>query len=142
MPIVNLSADFCRKAVCPEGKKKITFWDSSIKGFILEVRSSGNKTYGLRYRLGTTQNQYKIGNYGDLTFDRARKAAEKARGKVVLNQDPAEEKRVKRKSLPCPISSSSTTYPSSRRTKNHGPLTPHTFAAISYQSSANTTWTR
>lgn len=98
MPIVNLNADFCRKASCPEGKNKIDYRDKNIKGFILELRSSGNKTYALRYRDNhNRQRQLNLSNYGQLTFEKARKAAEIARGKVVLGQDPCEEKRVKRK---------------------------------------------
>ena len=31
MPIVNLSADFCRKAICPEGKNKIDYRDTNHK---------------------------------------------------------------------------------------------------------------
>jgi integrase len=98
MPTTNLSADFCRKAICPEDKNKIDYRDKTIKGFILEVRSSGNKTYALRYRdKHNRQCQYKIGNYGDMTFEKARKAAEQARSQVVLGKDPAGDKRVKRK---------------------------------------------
>jgi integrase len=98
MPIVNLSADFCRKAICPESKNKIDYRDKTIKGFILECRSSGNKTYALRYRdKHNRQCQFKIGNYGDMTFEKARKAAEQARSQVVLGKDPAGDKRVKRK---------------------------------------------
>jgi integrase len=98
MPIVNLSHDFVSKAVCPEGKKKINFYHQDIRGFLLEVRKSGGKTYALRYRdKHNRQCQYKIGDSKDISYEKARRAAEKARGKVVLGQDPAEDKRVKRK---------------------------------------------
>ena len=98
MPIVNLSADFCRKAICPEGKNKIDYRDKTIKGFILECRSTGGKTYALRYRdKHNRQCQYKIGDSKDISFEKARRAAEKARGKVVLGKDPSEEKRTQRK---------------------------------------------
>ena len=43
MPIVNLSANFVSKAVCPEGNKKINYYHKDIRGFLLEVRSSGGK---------------------------------------------------------------------------------------------------
>jgi integrase len=96
-PIQSLSHDFVSKAVCPEGKKKIVYWDTNIKGFILEVRSSGGKTYAIRYKdQHNRQCQYKIGSHKDLTFEKARRAAEIARGKVVLGQDPAGDKRTKR----------------------------------------------
>ena len=98
MPIVTLSHDFVSKAVCPEGKKKINYYSKDIRGFLLECRKSGGKTYALRYRdKHNRQCQYKIGDSKDISFEKARRAAEKARGKVVLGQDPAEEKRVKKK---------------------------------------------
>ena len=98
MPIVKLSHDFVNKAVCPEGKKKINYYHKDIRGFLLEVRSSGGKTYALRYRdEHNRQCQYKIGDSKDLSFEKARRTAEQARGKVVLGQDPAEDKRIKRK---------------------------------------------
>jgi hypothetical protein len=98
MPIVSLSHDFVSKAVCPDGKKKINYYHKDIRGFLLEVRSSGGKTYALRYRdQNNRQCQYKIGSHKDLSFEKARRAAEIARGKVVLGQDPAGEKRTKKK---------------------------------------------
>jgi len=98
MPITNLSHDFVSKAVCPEGKKKINYYHKDIRGFLLEVRSSGGKTYALRYRdEHNRQCQYKIGDSKDISFEKARRAAEIARGKVVLGQDPAEDKRTRRK---------------------------------------------
>ena len=97
-PIQSLSHEFVSKSKCTVGKKKIVYWDSTIKGFILEVRSSGAKTYALRYRdKHNRQCQYKIADYNDLSYEKARRAAEKARGKVVLGQVPAEDKRTKRK---------------------------------------------
>jgi integrase len=98
MPIVTLSHDFVSKAVCPESKKKINYYHKDIRGFLLEVRSSGGKTYALRYRdKHNRQCQYKIGDSKDISFEKARRAAEKARGKVVLGQDPNGDKRTKRK---------------------------------------------
>jgi hypothetical protein len=98
MPIVNLSANFVSKAVCPEDKKKTNYYHKDIRGFLLECRSSGGKTYALQYRdKHNRQCQYKIGDSEDISFEKARRAAEKARSKVVLGQNPAEDKRVKRK---------------------------------------------
>lgn len=50
MPVVQLSAQFVRNAACPQGKAKVDYYDSSIKGFILEARASGGRTFHLRYR--------------------------------------------------------------------------------------------
>jgi len=100
MPVITLSAEFVRNAVCPDGKSKENFYDTAITGFILEVRSSGGKTYALRYKDDHgRQIQHKIGDAKSITFDKAKNAAKVLRSKVVLGDSPAEERRVK-KSIP------------------------------------------
>ena len=49
MPIVNLDSAFCAGAECRRGKKKTDYWDKELKGFVLETRPSGGKTFYLRY---------------------------------------------------------------------------------------------
>ena len=97
MPIVTLDAQFVRTVTCPEGKNKENYYDSSITGFILEVRSSGGKTYAVRYRDShNRQIQQKIGDTQSISFDKAKNAAKVIRSRVVLGEDPASEKRNKR----------------------------------------------
>lgn len=97
MPIVSLDAAFVRNAVCQEGKARTDYFSDTIKGFVLEVRSSGGKTYHLRYRdAHGRQRQYKIGDAASISFDKARTTAERVRSRVVLGESPAEEKKLKR----------------------------------------------
>jgi len=97
MPIVTLSAEFTKNAKCPTGKPKETFYDTSITGFVLEVRSTGGMTFALRYRDAYgKQIQHKIGDTKSISFDKARNAAQILRSKVVLGEDPSEAKRIKR----------------------------------------------
>ena len=97
MPIVTLSADFVRHAVCPEGKGKIDYYDTAITGFILECRASGGKTFSLRFRdPHGKQSQYKIGDAASISFDKARQAATVLRSRVVLGESPSEERKAKR----------------------------------------------
>ncbi len=44
----HLTQPFVKRAECQSGKTKQEFYDSEIKGFILEVRASGVKNYYLR----------------------------------------------------------------------------------------------
>ncbi len=98
MPIVTLNAQFVNTATCPDGKKKENYYDTGITGFILECRSSGGKTYALRYRDShDRQIQQKIGDAKDISFDKAKTAAKMIRSRVVLGEDPSAEKRTKRK---------------------------------------------
>lgn len=68
-----------------------------IPGFVLEVRASGGKTYALRYTdAGGRQRQHKIGTFGMITTDQARKAAAKLRAEVELGGNPQATKQEKR----------------------------------------------
>ena len=97
MPNVNLSAEFVRNAVCPEGKNKIDYYDNAITGFILECRASGGKTFSLRYRdPHGKQCQHKIGDSASISFDKAKQAATVLRSRVVLGESPSEERKAKR----------------------------------------------
>lgn len=97
MPNISLDAAFVRNAACPPGKSKIDYYDTAITGFIVEVRASGGKTYHLRYRDRHGKlRQHKIGDAKSLTFDKARQAAQKLRARVVLGENPAEERNVLR----------------------------------------------
>lgn len=97
MPTQTLSAEFVNGAVCPDGRAKINYYDTAITGFILEVRATGGKTYALRYRDGhNRQCQHKIGDAKSISFDKAKRAAQMVRSRVVLGEDPAEERRTRR----------------------------------------------
>lgn len=97
MPKVKLDHTVCLTATCREGKRKTDYWDTAISGFVLEVRSSGGKTYALRYiDEHGTQRQHKIGGYGEISFADARKTAEKLRSNVVLGGNPAAQKAEKK----------------------------------------------
>ena len=97
MPKLQLSASAASAAMCEQGKRKTDYWDTIITGFVLEVRSSGGKTYALRYIDDAgRQRQHKIGAYGDITFEQARKVAQRLRADVVLGGNPSAQKEQKR----------------------------------------------
>lgn len=97
MPKRKLDNTFCLTATCPEGKRKVDYWDTVTTGFVLECRQTGGKTYYLRYfdERGR-QKQHKIGGYSDITFDKARTAAKRLRSEVVLGGSPAAARAEKR----------------------------------------------
>lgn len=97
MPKATLSAAFVTAAPCPAGKAKVDYYDTKITGFVLEVRSSGGRTYYLRYQdQAGRQRQYKIGGAEDVTFAAAQKKAQQLRSEVVMGGDPSAAKAVKR----------------------------------------------
>jgi len=100
MPKQRLDASFCLLAQCEPGKRKTDFYDTVITGFVLEARPNGGKTYYLRYQDDHgRQKQHKIAAYNDLSFDKARKEAQRLRSQVVLGGDPA-AKRTEKRAVP------------------------------------------
>ncbi|QDK34010.1 site-specific integrase [Sphingomonas sp. IC081] len=100
MPKAKLDAALCLTARCQPGKKRTDYWDTSISGFVLECRASGSKAFVLRYtnEYGK-QAQRTIGMYGDITYDQARRVAQRWRSEVVLGGDPA-AKKAEKKAIP------------------------------------------
>lgn len=97
MPTVTLDANTVRTATCPADKKKLDLYDTAIPGFVLEVRPSGGKTWYLRYRDARgKQHQHRIGDAAGITFDQARTAAQTTRARIILGENPAEEKKALR----------------------------------------------
>ncbi|MCT9812289.1 site-specific integrase [Acidovorax sp. Be4] len=97
MPIVQLSAQFVREASCPPEKGKVDYYDSAIKGFILEARPSGGKTFHLRYRDAHGKlRQHKIGDATAISYDKARQKAQRLRSEVALGGNPLEERQALR----------------------------------------------
>ena len=97
MPTVTLDTNTVRTATCPEGQRKLDLYDTTIPGFVLEVRPSGGKTWYLRYRDARgKQHQHRIGDAAGITFEQARTAAQTTRAKVILGENPAEEKKALR----------------------------------------------
>lgn len=64
MPKAKLDHVFALTAQCEEGKKKTDWYDTATTGFVLECRSTGGRTYYLRYEDAVgRQRQHKIGRY-------------------------------------------------------------------------------
>lgn len=97
MPIVKLSAQFVREAVCPPGKSKVDYYDNALKGFILEARPSGGKTFYLRYHDSHGKlRQCKIGDAAAVSYDKARQKAMRLRSEVELGGNPLEQRQALR----------------------------------------------
>ncbi|HEX5507118.1 MAG TPA: tyrosine-type recombinase/integrase [Pseudolabrys sp.] len=94
MPAVALSANFVRSVLCPEGRRKVDFFDLNQRGFLLEVRCSGGKTYYQRYTdERARERQYKIGPADVLTLDQARRKARQILAEALLGADPQKKRQ-------------------------------------------------
>lgn len=87
---------FALTAQCEEGKKKTDWYDEAITGFVLETRSTGGKTFYLRYDQDGRQRQVKLAAFGDAPFAQVKKKAERLRAEVSLGGDPAATKAAAR----------------------------------------------
>jgi Arm DNA-binding domain len=104
MPTVALSARFVRRAQCPDGRKKIDFFDACQRGFMLEVRCSGGKTYYQRYTDERgRERQYKLGPADVLTLDQARRKARQIVAEALLGADSQERRRELRAAAAQPL---------------------------------------
>ena len=92
MAKIQLSPSVVTSAVCPTGKKRLDLFDTQTKGLLLEIRVTGGKTYYLRYqnKRGKTR-QLKLADAKDVSLSQARTLATKARSKIAMGEDPAEE---------------------------------------------------
>src|SRR5690348_4193182 len=94
MPTMSLSAQFVRQAECVSGRKKTDYFDVSQRGFLLEVRASGGKTYYQRYTDERgRERQYKIGPSDVLSLDQARRKAKQVVAEALLGADPQQKRR-------------------------------------------------
>src|SRR5258708_25577544 len=89
MPRVQLSPAFVKSAICPDGLKKVDFFDLEQRGFMLEVRRSGGKTFYQRYTDDRgRERQFKIAPAEVLTLSVARRKGLGVQAHALVGQDP------------------------------------------------------
>jgi integrase len=97
MPKVSITSSFVRSVACHPGRAKVDFFDIVQRGFMLEVRSSGGKTFYQRYTDARgRERQYKIGPADALTLEQARKRARVILAQSLLGADPQEQRKALR----------------------------------------------
>jgi integrase len=72
------------------GQRKYRVYDNRIPGLAVEISVSGLKTFWQRYTDPRgRRREIRIGRYGDITVDQARKRAHELRAAIALGGDPA-----------------------------------------------------
>ena len=84
--------------------KRYYVWDSALSGFGVRIGTSGDKTFIVRYRAegggrSAAQRFVTVGRYGTLAPEQARKHAKTILGGVAKGDDPADERRAKRREM-------------------------------------------
>lgn len=85
-------------------ERRYYVWDRELAGFGLRVEKSGAKSFIVRYRAdgggrSAAQRFVTVGRYGTLTPEQARKQAKVILGGVAKGEDPAHERRAKRREM-------------------------------------------
>ena len=94
MPRAQLTRVFTQAAACPPDRPKIDYFDTEQRGFMLEVRSSGGKTFYQRYTDSRgRERQYKIGPADVLTLEQARRKARLILAQALVGEDPQRQRR-------------------------------------------------
>jgi integrase len=89
VPVVELTSSFVRQTSCPLGQRKVDYFDSKQRGFLIEIRCSGRKTYYQRYcDERARERQYKIGRADVLTTEKARRIGRSILAKALLGENP------------------------------------------------------
>src|SRR5262249_47256856 len=99
MPRVRLSAYFVRSATCPAPRRKVDYFDSEQRGFMLEVRYSGGKTFYQRYVDDRgRERQFKIGPASMLGLAAARRKGRAIVAQALIGADPRRQRAEQRAS--------------------------------------------
>lgn len=94
MAKITLTQQFVKTATCPSGRRKVEYYDTSLKSFGVEIRHSGGKTYFTRFRNQKgNDRQFKLGDANILTLAQAKLLASKVQAKVCMGEDPSAEKK-------------------------------------------------
>lgn len=94
MPKAAITRSFVAAAACTPGRNKVDYFDVDQRGFMLEVRASGGKTYYQRYTDERgRERQYKIGPADALTLDQARRKARIVLAQALLGENPQDRRK-------------------------------------------------
>ena len=93
-----LTEKFIQAAHCPDGRRKIDYFDDRQQGFHVEIRANGGKTYYQRYtdRRGN-ERQIKIGPVGIISLKQARGRGRQILSEALFGVDPHEAKQALRR---------------------------------------------
>lgn len=98
MASIKISKASVDAVVCPPEKKREWYFDTELKGFAVVAYATGKKVFFASYRKPGQKNQSrpKIGDYGVITPEEARRRAKQILGEAASGIDPMDERRAVR----------------------------------------------
>jgi integrase len=88
MKLFKLTEKTVAGLACPSGKKDALVFDGELPGFGIRVTSSGSKVFLVQYMAPAGKRRVRIGPFGVLTVDQARREAKALLGDVARGIDP------------------------------------------------------
>jgi integrase len=88
VPKIRLNQRSVESLACPAGRKDVLVFDAELTGFGLRVTAAGTKVFLVQYNAFGIKRRAKIGNFGTLTVEQARREAKALLGKVASGEDP------------------------------------------------------
>lgn len=73
MPKLKLTQKSIQELPLPIDKAKVQYFDTEFKGFMIEIKNTGTKTYYYRYRANKKQKMIKLGTSTETSFQEAKK---------------------------------------------------------------------
>ena len=101
MAKATITTSLAKKPPLPTGtQRKTRIFDDKLTGFFIEAWPSGTVVFWVRYTDDRHRvREVRLGKFGDITVDQARKRAQEMRAQITLGADPGGE-RDKRKAVP------------------------------------------
>ncbi|GAB1409271.1 site-specific integrase [Desulfovibrionales bacterium] len=89
MPKIQFKSQFVANPPRPKDKPKVDYFDTTLPGFLLEVRKTGTATYYLRYRdKNGSIRQIKLGTPETVSLEEARSLAKSLKSQAIIGFDP------------------------------------------------------
>ena len=92
-PLTKRRIDALTYPYDPASNKAYYVPDGTISRLYVRVNPSNRKTFVIRYRVNGRKRNLKLGRYGTLTLDEARKVARQKLARVDLGHDPQQERQ-------------------------------------------------
>lgn len=90
---LNFTKDALIKVSLPQEGKRFYVYDSKESGLVLDVTSTGSKSFYLYKRVGGRPERIFLGKFPDITINAARKAAAERKGEIARGINPREKMR-------------------------------------------------
>ena len=90
---MRMTAPSVAKLELPPDRSDVIFWDDSLPGFGLRIRSGGSRTWLVQYRVGPKKiRRQRIGDANRIRLEQARTEARQILARVELGDDPQASK--------------------------------------------------